>query len=82
MARDEELSLAMLQGAGSSFVGLYQPSVLVLWLPLWGRTMAHYSGMNAVLDSSQKDLRTMKSISLAVFGASTQCTDEVKEVTT
>ncbi len=34
MARDEELSLAVLQGVGPSPVGLYQPSVLGRWLPL------------------------------------------------
>ncbi len=42
--------------------------------------MAQYSGLNAVLDSSQKDLRAMKSNRLAVFAASRQCTDEVKVV--
>ncbi len=40
--------------------------------------MAQYSEINAVLDSSLKDLRTMKSNHLAVFVASLQCTDEVK----
>ncbi len=34
MARDEDLSLAVLQGAGLSRVGLYQPSVLGRWPPL------------------------------------------------
>ncbi len=42
--------------------------------------MAQYSGINVVLDSSQKDLRTMKSNRLAVFAASLQCTDEVNVV--
>ncbi len=42
--------------------------------------MAQYSGMNAVLYSSQKDLRTMKSNRAAVFAASLRCTDEVNVV--
>ncbi len=45
-----------------------------------GRTIAQYSGINVVLDSSQKDLRTMKSNRLAVFAASLQCTEEVQVV--
>ncbi len=36
--------------------------------------------MNAVFDSSQKDLRTMNSKRLAVFAASLQWTDAVKVV--
>ncbi len=36
--------------------------------------------MNAVFDSSQKDLRTMSSKRLAVFAASMQWTDAVKVV--
>ncbi len=32
-ARDEDLSLAMLQGVRPSPVGLYQPSVLGRWFP-------------------------------------------------
>ncbi len=42
--------------------------------------MAQYSGINAVLDSSQKDLRTMKSNYLAVFAASLQCIGVIKIV--
>ncbi len=42
--------------------------------------MVQYSGINAVLDISQKYLRTMKSNRLAVFAASLQYTDEVKVV--
>ncbi len=42
--------------------------------------MAQYSGINAVLDSSQEDLWTMKINCLAVFAVSLQCTDEVKVV--
>ncbi len=34
LARDEDLSLAVLQGAGLSQVGLYLPSVLGRWPPL------------------------------------------------
>ncbi len=34
MARDGDLSLAVLQGVGPSPVGLYQPSVLGRLLPL------------------------------------------------
>ncbi len=34
MARDEDLSLAVLQGVGPSQVGLYAPSVLGRWPPL------------------------------------------------
>ncbi len=34
MARDEDLSLTMLQGAGPSHVGLYPPSVFWRWPPL------------------------------------------------
>ncbi len=34
LARDEDLSLAVLQGVGPSPVGLYQPSVLRRWLPM------------------------------------------------
>ncbi len=34
MARDGELSLAVLQGVGPTPVGLYQPPVLGRWLPL------------------------------------------------
>ncbi len=44
------------------------------------RTKAQYSGINAVLDSSQKDLRTMNSNRLAVFAASLQWVDAVKVV--
>ncbi len=40
--------------------------------------MAQYSGINAVVDSSQKDLMTMKSNHIAVFAASLQYTDEMK----
>ncbi len=40
--------------------------------------MAQYSEINASLDSSQEDLRTMKSNRLAVFVGSLQCADEVK----
>ncbi len=40
--------------------------------------MAQYSGINAVLDSSQKGLRTMKSNRLTVFAASLQWADAVK----
>ncbi len=42
--------------------------------------MAQYSGINTVLDSSQKDLRTMKSNHLAVFAASLQWADAVEVV--
>ncbi len=42
--------------------------------------MAQYSGIYAVLDSSQKDLRTMKSNRLAVFAAALQWADAVKVV--
>ncbi len=42
--------------------------------------MAQCSGINAVLDSSQKDLRTMKSNNLTVFVASLQWADTVKVV--
>ncbi len=48
--------------------------------PRRGLTMVQYSGINAVLDSSQKDLRTMKSNRLAVSAASLQWADEVKVV--
>ncbi len=34
MARDGDLSLAVLQGSGSSPVGYYELSVLERWLPL------------------------------------------------
>ncbi len=34
MARDEDLSPAVLQGVGPSQVGLYPPSVLGRWPPL------------------------------------------------
>ncbi len=44
------------------------------------RTIAQYNVMNAVLDSSQKDVRTIKSNRLAVFAASLQWTDAVKVV--
>ncbi len=43
-----------------------------------GRTKAQYSGIHAVLDSSQKDLRAMNSNRLPVFAASLQWVDEVK----
>ncbi len=39
--------------------------------------MVQYSGISPVLDSSQKDPRTMKSNRFAVFAASLLCTDEV-----
>ncbi len=42
--------------------------------------MAQYSGINAVLDSSQKDLRAMNSKRLAVFAASMQWADAMKVV--
>ncbi len=45
-----------------------------------GRTKAQESGVNAVLDSSQKDLRTKNSKRLAVFAASLQWADAVKAV--
>ncbi len=35
MTRDEDLSLGVLQGVGPFPVGLYQPSVLWLWLSLY-----------------------------------------------
>ncbi len=35
MARDEDLLLAVLQGAGLSRVGLYPPSVEGRWPPLY-----------------------------------------------
>ncbi len=60
LARDENLSLAMLQGVGTSAVGLYQPPVFGRWLPLY-TLMAQYSGINAVLDSSQKSNEKQKS---------------------
>ncbi len=40
MARDEDLSLAVLQGVGPFPVGLYQPSVLWRWLSLYTRGVA------------------------------------------
>ncbi len=42
--------------------------------------MTQYIGINAVLGSSQKDLRIMKSNCLAVFAASLQWADAVKVV--
>ncbi len=42
--------------------------------------MRQQSGVNAVFDSSQKDLRTMNSKRLAVFAASLQWADAVKVV--
>ncbi len=42
--------------------------------------MAHDSGINAVMNSSNKDLWTMKNNLLATIAASLQCTDEVKVV--
>ncbi len=42
LARDEDLSLAVLQGVGHSPVGLYQPSVLGRWLPLHTLGLPHY----------------------------------------
>ncbi len=84
MARDEGLSLTVLQGVGSSPVGLYQPSVLGRWLRVaysrCGRTMAQYNGINADEDYSVKDRQTMKNNRIVVFAASLQCTDKVKVV--
>ncbi len=42
--------------------------------------MTQFSGINAVLGSSQKDLRIMKSNRLAVFAVSLQWADAVKVV--
>ncbi len=42
--------------------------------------MAQYSGINAVLESSQNDLRTMNSNRVAVFAASLQWADAVMVV--
>ncbi len=42
--------------------------------------MAQYSGIDAVFDNSQKDLRTMKGNRLAIFTASLQCIDKAKVV--
>ncbi len=42
--------------------------------------MAQYSGMNAVLDSSLRDLRTMKSNRLVVFSPSLLWASAVKVV--
>ncbi len=40
MARDEDLSLAVLQGVRPFPVGLYQPSVLWRWLTLYALGVA------------------------------------------
>ncbi len=58
MALDEDLSLGVLQDVGPSQVGLYPPSVLKAYSRC-GRTMAQYSAITGVLDSSQKDLSTI-----------------------
>ncbi len=42
--------------------------------------MTHYSEINTVWDKSIKDWRTMKSTRLAVFAASLQRTDELKNL--
>ncbi len=44
------------------------------------RTMAQHSGMNAFLNSSRKDLRTLKSNRFAVLGVHLQWVDAVKVV--
>ncbi len=78
MARDEDLSLAVLLGVGPSPIGLYQPSVFGRWFYAYsrcGHTNAQYYGINAVFDSSQKDPWTMRSNRLAVFAASLQWAD-------
>ncbi len=80
MARDGDLSLAVLQGVGPSPVQLYQPAVLGRWLPLHILGVVQYSEINTVLDESQKDLRTMKNNGIAVFAASLQWADAVKVV--
>ncbi len=55
MARDEDLSLVVLQGVGPSPVSLYPPSVLGRWSPL---------------HTLDEDLRIIKSDLLALFAAS------------
>ncbi len=84
MARDGDLSLAVLQGVGPSPVGFLSAlSVGALALIAYsrcGRTKAQKSGVNAVLDSSQKDLRTTTNKRIAVFAASLQWADAVKAV--
>ncbi len=78
MARDEDLSLALLQGVGSAFsVGHWVRSIAY---SRCGRTMAHYSREKAALGSSEDDVHTMKSNFLAAFAASLQCSDEIKVV--
>ncbi len=78
MARDGNLSLAELTLPISFISALSVNGLAFIVYSIDGRTMTDYSGINAVLDSSPKDLRIMESNYLAVFTASPQSTEEVK----